>query len=93
MSPYKPPTNAGIERFYRTLNTMLGKVIDKDQRGWDSAPPYVIAAYRSSRNESTGYTPNSLMLGREVRAPMNIVFGMPQEPAPRMYDVCMRMYV
>jgi len=45
-----------------------------------------MAAYRSSRNETTGYTPNNLMLGREVRAPMDIVFGTPPEPAPRMYD-------
>ena len=83
---YKPSTNSGIERFHRTLNSMIGKMIDRDQKDWDSALPYVMAAYRSSRNESTGYTPNNLMLGREVRTPMDIVFATQPEAAPRLYS-------
>ena len=83
---YKPSTNSGIERFHRTLNSMIGKMIDRDQRDWDSALPYVMAAYRSSRNEGTGYTPNNLMLGREVRTPMDIVFATQLEAAPRLYS-------
>ena len=30
-TPYKPSTNSGIERFHRTLNSMIGKMIDRDQ--------------------------------------------------------------
>ena len=33
------------------------------------------AAYRASVHEATGYTPNRLILGRETRAPMDIVVG------------------
>ena len=65
---------------------MIGKMIDRDQKDWDSALPYVMAAYQSSRNESTGYTPNNLMLGREVRTPMDIVFAMQPETPPRLYS-------
>jgi hypothetical protein len=72
---YKPSTNAAIERFHRTLNGMLGRVIAENQKDWDLWLPYVMAAYRSSQNESTSYSPNYLTLGREVRAPVDIVLG------------------
>ena len=70
---YKASTNAAAERFHRTLNSMIGRMIDENQRDWDSLLPYVMAAYRSSRHEATQFTPNYLMLGREVRAPVDIV--------------------
>ena len=34
-----------------------------------------MSAYRASRHESTGYTPNMLTLGTEVRAPADIMYG------------------
>lgn len=37
----------------------------------------VIAAYRASRHEATGYTPNFLMYGREVRDPIDLAMGAP----------------
>src|SRR5664279_3081097 len=49
----KASTNAAIERFHRTLNSMLGKVISEKQHDWDLWLPYVMAAYRSSRHDST----------------------------------------
>jgi len=48
--------------------------------------PYVMAAYWSSRHEATQYTPNYLMLGREVYAPVDIVYSCPQNPASSNYD-------
>ena len=79
---YKASTNAVAERFHRTLNSM----IDEFQRDWDSLLPYVMAAYRSSRHEATQYTPNFLMMGREVRAPVDIVYGSPEALQPGSYD-------
>ena len=75
---YKASKNAVAERFHRTLNSMIGRMIDEFQRDWDSLLPYVMAAYRSSRHEATQYTPNFLMMGREVRAPVDIVYGSPE---------------
>jgi hypothetical protein len=84
---YKASTNAAIERFHRTLNSMLGKVIDEQQNDWDLWLPYVMAAYRSSRHNTTNYSPNFLMLGREVRAPIDIVLGTGEPTADNMnYD-------
>jgi hypothetical protein len=64
---YKPSTNAAIELFHRTLNNTMGRVVVENQKDWDLWLPYIMAAYRSSRHEATSYTPNLLMLGREVR--------------------------
>ena len=83
---YKPSTNAAVVRFHRTMNSMLGKMIEENQRDCDTMLPYVMAAYRSSRHEATQYTPNYLMLGREVHAPVDIVYGRPQSPVLSSYD-------
>src|SRR6218665_457805 len=74
-SPYKPSTNGTIERFHRTLNTLLGKVVAQNQRDWPLHVPWVLAAYRASRHESTGFTPNRLFLGRENCMPIDLVLG------------------
>ena len=74
-SPYQPSTNACVERFHRTLNSMLAKVIKENQRDWDDCLPAVMAAYRAAKHESTGYSPNFLVLGRENRAPLDLVLG------------------
>jgi len=76
-SPYRPSTNGAVERFHRTLNTMLAKVVRDDHRDWCLQLQPVLAAYRNSVHESTGYTPNFLFLGREVRTPMDVVIGLP----------------
>ena len=78
-SPYQPSTNGTAERFHRTLNSMLGKVVSDSQRDWDERLPAVMAAYRSSRHESTGFSPNKLFLGREVTTPLDLAMGLPLE--------------
>ena len=78
-SPYRPSTNACVERFHRTLNSMLAKVIEVNQRNWDDCVPAVMAAYRAAKHDSTGYSPNRLVLNKENRAPVDIVLGVPSE--------------
>jgi len=62
-SPYKPSTNGVIERFHPALNAMLGKAIAEHQRDWELHVLLVMTAYRLSRHESTGFTPNFVFLG------------------------------
>jgi hypothetical protein len=61
------------------MNAMLGKVISSHQRDWDEVLPHVLAAYRASLHEATGFTPNYLMFGRETRAPIDLVYGRPPD--------------
>src|SRR6218665_2056700 len=72
---YKPSSNGRIERFYRTLNTMIAKIVSQSQRSWDLHLPYVMSAYRSTEHESTHYTPCRLFLGREVVLPVDLVLS------------------
>ena len=78
-SPYQPSTNGCVERFHRTLNSMLAKVINQNQRDWDEHLSAVMMAYRASVHESTGFSPNFIVFGRETRAPLDVVFGTPIE--------------
>jgi len=81
-SAYKASTNGCIERFHRTLNAMIGRVVTDNQREWYEILPYIMAAYRSSIHDSTGHSPNFLMFGREVRAPVDVVLGTPPSDDP-----------
>jgi len=76
---YKPSTNGAVERFHRTLNSLLAKMVSEDQRDWDTYLPSVMAAYRASQHESTGFSPNFLMFGRENRGPIDLMYGGPPD--------------
>jgi len=79
---YHPETNSVAERFHGTLNAMMGRMISETQRDWDLLLPHVMAAYRSSVHRSTGYSPNYLMLAREVKALADLVYRIPTDPSP-----------
>ena len=85
-SAYKASTNGCVERFHRTLNAMIGRVVTDSQKEWDEILPFVMAAYRSSTHESTGHSPNFLMYGREARAPVDVVLGTPPSDTPATAD-------
>jgi len=78
---YRPSPNGMVERYHMTLNSILGKIVRDDQRNWCEKVPIVAAAYRASVHEATGYTPNRLLLNREVFAPLDIVAGPPPRDA------------
>ena len=79
---YKPSTNRAVERFHRSLNSMLGKLVSDSQRDWVERLPYVMAAYRASRHEATGFSSYLLVFGRDVRAPIDLIFSSPGDSAP-----------
>ena len=87
-SPYKASTNGAVERFHRTLNAMLGKVVSDNQRDWHEWLPLVVSAYRASPHAATKFSPNMLVFGRETRMPIDVVLGRPQEDQPeeRSYE-------
>ena len=84
---YHPSSNGAVERFYATLNAhaLIGRVIDEHHGDWDLLLPYVMAAYRTSCHETTKFTPNFLVLGREVRAPVDLVYSAPETPVAASY--------
>lgn len=82
---YEPRTNVLIERYHRTMNQMIGKMVAENHRNWHEILPIVAAAYRASVHESTGYSPNYLIFGRENLMTVDVVYGPP--PSHEYRDV------
>ena len=80
-TPYNPKSDGLVERMNRTLLDMMAKMIEpaQGQRDWDQVIPYALMAYRSAIQESTGETPNMMMLGRETRLPAHMRVPPPGE--------------
>lgn len=78
----RPQSDGMVERFNRTLEQMLRMYVSNKQADWDKHLPYVMLAYRSTVHSSTGFTPNKLMLGREVELPLHTVVGRPEAEPP-----------
>jgi transposase InsO family protein len=76
-TPYHPKSDGMVERFNRTLETMLSAYVSDNHKDWDRQLPYVMMAYRATAHETTGFSPNMLMLGRETSTPLDLV-----------YDIC-----
>ena len=81
-SPYHPSANGQAERFNQVLVDMIAAYVDHDQCNWDIHLPLLTSAYRSCQHETTGYSPNMLMLGRETHQPIAIVLGGPVTENP-----------
>lgn len=75
-TPYHPSSNGQIERYNRTLLQIIRCFIKNKQYNWDLHLQQLVAAVRSTRNRQTGFTPNLMMLGREVFQPVDVLFGM-----------------
>ena len=74
-SARNPKCNGKVERFNKTLVRMVRAYLKGQQREWDRNLGCLAAAYRASPHEATGFTPNLLMMGREVRVPAEVMFG------------------
>ena len=74
---YHPQTDGLVERFHRTLMDMLAKSVEKNGKDWDRHLPYVLFAYRSSLQQSTGESPFYLLYGRNPRLPTDEVLKTP----------------
>ena len=76
--PYHPQSDGLVERFNRTLINMLSKFCCERKDDWDQHLPLLLCAYRATVNESTGCSPNLLMLGRETTMPIDLMYPSPQ---------------
>lgn len=76
-APYHPQSDGMVERFNKTLATMLSAYVNEHHTNWDEYLPYVMQAYRSAVHATTCYTPNSLMLSREVSTPLDLMCKLP----------------
>lgn len=72
-TPYRPQANGQVERFNRTIMQIIRCFIKQKYNDWDKYLPLAASAIRATVNRNTGYTPNYLMLGREVLRPLDLM--------------------
>jgi hypothetical protein len=52
-------------------------MIKKNQKDWDEQQPFAMMAYRTAVHSTTGETPFSMMFGREILLPIDVLYGDP----------------
>ena len=77
--PYHPQSDGMVERYNRTLATQLSMFVNENHSDWDEHLHTVLMAYRTAVHESTGQTPARLMMGHELRIPVDLMYGQPLE--------------
>ncbi|VDH94525.1 Hypothetical predicted protein [Mytilus galloprovincialis] len=82
-TPFHPSSNGLIEKFNQTLGKMIKSYVDENKRKWDFYIPILMSAYRSTVHPSTGFSPNKLMLGREVNLPHELLYPLPRHNAQK----------
>lgn len=73
-TPYHPQGNP-VERFNRTLLSMLGTLEEKDKQHWREHVKPLVHSYNCTRNDTTGYSPYELMFGRQAMLPVDLILG------------------
>lgn len=85
-TPYHPQSEGMVERFNRTLEEGLSIFVNENYTDWDKQIPLFMMAYRTAVHEETKVTPSQMMFGREIRVPIDLLFGNPKET--RTLDNC-----
>jgi len=80
-TPYHPQSDGLVERFNRTLLNMLAVAVRDQPFEWEQHIRRLCFAYNTSVHPTTGFSPFSLMFGRQARMPVDIVFGTTPTPA------------
>ena len=75
ITAYHPQTNGLVERLKRTLIDMLVKRVGVQE--WDELLPYVLFAYRSTLQTSTGESPFYLVYGWDPQLPTETLLRPP----------------
>ena len=89
-TPYHPQGNGMTERFNRSLLGMLGTLQPSQKSDWKTHIAPLVHAYNCIRHDSTGFSPYSLMFGRDPHLPVDLTFGLaedkPAEPLTKYIE-------
>lgn len=72
-SALHPQSQGQIERFHRTLKSMLRALGDKFDNAWDEALPWVLFSYRECPVETLGFSPFELLYTYPIRGPLSLI--------------------
>ncbi|KRY92714.1 hypothetical protein T4D_4305 [Trichinella pseudospiralis] len=72
-----------VERMNRTLLDMLAKASIDHPEDWDVYLDRALLAYRTSVHCTTGATPSRVLFDRELRLPVDLMYGVPTDAQVR----------
>ena len=82
-TPYRPQSDGLVEKMNRTLQQLLSSYVNQIRNNWDDNNPFVLMAYRSIIQKSTGCSPNLIMFGHEIMSRVDLMLGNPpSSPTP-----------
>ena len=85
-TPFRPQSDRQSDRNSRIFVKMIAMVVDK-QEEWDKHLPFIAMAYRATPHESTGFSPNFMMYGRELSMPSDVMLSLPLESSTRQDSI------
>ena len=80
-TPYHPQSDGLVERFNRTVISMLSMFVTPEKTNWDDLLPFLMLAYNTSVHASTGHTPFRVVFGEECNLPGTLVHRHLQDPS------------
>ena len=78
---YNPQSNL-VERYHRTLNSIMRTHLAREDAGWSRFLPMATFAYNTKVNATTGLTPFEAFIGRPARLPIDLVVPTPDRQYP-----------
>jgi len=79
VTSHKPNSNGVVECMHSTLHSMLGKLVDDNQRNWCEIVPYVTYAYNTTSHGTTSFSPFYLMYLHRARTPIELLYNLSLE--------------
>ena len=73
-TPYHPQGNAKVERINRTIEDGLAKYCSDYHETWVDHLQSFMMAYRSAVHESIGHTPYKVLMGNDMRLPIDLMY-------------------
>ncbi len=72
-SAYHAQSQGALERFHQTLKSLLRSYSVQMGRDWEAGLPWLMMSAREAAQESTGFSPNDLVFGHDVRGPLAVL--------------------
>ena len=66
-----------VERFNKTIEDGLPMFVNAHHTDWDMHISLLLMAYRSAEHGATKISPSRMMLGREIKLPIDVWAGRP----------------
>ena len=81
-SGYNAKANSQIERAHRDLGAILRSILEDRSESWEDALPQALFALRTHVSKSTSLAPFQIVFGRDPSAPLDVLFGPPEDKLP-----------